>query len=67
MKNGQLYKSRQKHLETNLSSAEMRKKITEGLKLSFKKLVQVKKLTNGSLVFSENGKIVEIKAKDIKI
>jgi hypothetical protein len=41
-------------------------KIILGLKISFKKLVEQKKLTNGSFAFSENGKIIKVKAIDIK-
>ena len=67
MQNGKPYKSKQKNSGVNLTAAEMRKKITEGLTLSFKKLVQQKKQANESLVFFENGKIAEVKAKDIKL
>jgi hypothetical protein len=48
-------------------SKQMHKKITKGLKLSFKKLVAEKRKKNSSLAFVENGKIVVIKAKDIKL
>lgn len=42
-------------------------KITEGLKKSFAKLVAQKKKENGVLVFSEMGKIIKVKAKDIRL
>lgn len=40
-------------------------KISEGLNLAFDKLVKEKAQTNGELIFSENGKIVRVKAKDL--
>jgi hypothetical protein len=42
------------------------KKIAKGLKLSFKRLVLSKQKTNSILAFSQDGKIVKIKARDIK-
>ena len=41
-------------------------KIKKGLELSFQKLVERTKKEDGELVFSNNGKIVRIKARDIK-
>ena len=40
-------------------------KIKFGLDVSFKKLVAQKQQTNGELIFSENGKIVTVKARDM--
>jgi ribosomal protein S17E len=40
-------------------------KITEGFNASFKNLVKTKSLTNGELIFSENGKIVTVKAREM--
>ena len=40
-------------------------KIHKGLQISFEKLVKEKAKNDEELVFSENGKIVRIKAKDI--
>jgi len=51
----------------NNNNSEIREKIRKGLDLTFKKLVAYKKKNNGVFIFSENGKIVTIKAKDIKI
>ena len=45
--------------------AELREKILKGIALSFEKLVQSKIKTNGELVFSIDGEIVFIKAKDL--
>jgi hypothetical protein len=42
-------------------------KVMEGLKISFSKLVEKYKREDDELIFSENGKIVRIKAKDIKL
>ncbi len=46
-------------------SNEIREKIRKGLDLSFQKLVLQKSLTDESLVFSKDGKIIEVKAKDL--
>ena len=45
--------------------AELREKILKGMALSFEKLVQAKIKTDGELVFSIDGEIVFIKAKDL--
>lgn len=41
--------------------------LKKGLTLSFKKLVKKKQQTKDVLAFSKNGKIVKIKATDIKL
>lgn len=41
------------------------RKIKFGLDVSFKKLVAQKQQTNGELIFSENGKIITIKADEL--
>jgi hypothetical protein len=45
----------------------LHKKISDGLELTFKKLVTYKAKNGGTLVFSDQGKIVKVKAKDIKL
>ena len=45
---------------------EFSAKIMEGLKLSYQRLVEKTKKENGFLIFSINGKIVEVQAKDLK-
>ncbi len=45
----------------------LHKKISEGMALTFKKLVAYKAKNDGVLVFSNQGKIVKVKAKDIKL
>jgi hypothetical protein len=53
--------------KANSESLELQKKITEGLKLSFKRLVEKKRKENSYLILSVNGKITKVMAKDIKI
>jgi hypothetical protein len=67
MKNGIASANNQTNTVNDSFSKQMHKKITKGLKLSFKKLVAEKRKKNSSLAFVENGKIVVIKAKDIKL
>ncbi len=43
----------------------LRNKITEGIKLSAKKLIEAKKKVDGQLVYSINGEIVIVNARDI--
>jgi hypothetical protein len=50
-----------------INNTEIREKIRKGLDLTFKKLVAYKKKNDGVFVFSENGKIITVKAKDIKL
>ena len=42
-------------------------KLIAGLKDSFKQLVKTKKKQNGTFVWSVNGEIVHVKAKDVKL
>lgn len=42
----------------------LKTRLKKGLDLSFKKLLETKKKNDGVLVFSRNGKIVKIKARD---
>lgn len=41
-------------------------KITEGVKLSIHRLIERTKKEDGELVISKNGKIIRIKARDLK-
>jgi hypothetical protein len=50
-----------------VNNAEIREKIRSGLHLAFKKLVTYKAKNDGFLVFSDNGKIIKVQAKDIKL
>ena len=45
---------------------EIKSKIIEGLKLSFERLLEKKVRNDEEFVFSENGKIVTIKARDFQ-
>lgn len=53
--------------EANLDRKKLKELVRKGLDLSFKKLVEQKQTENGYLVFSENGKIIKVKAWDIKV
>jgi hypothetical protein len=52
-------------MEKNKEKTEILDKIVVGLELSFKKLVAQKAKEDGELIFSKNGEIVRIKAKDL--
>lgn len=49
------------------SKQDFTSRLEKGLRLSFKKLVKAKQQNNAILLFSEKGKIVKVKAKDIKV
>ena len=44
---------------------ELEKKILEGIALAYQKLVEQKKKEDEELVFSQDGKIVVVKARDL--
>ncbi len=44
---------------------ELRNKIIEGIDLAYERLLTAKQKDDSELVFSRNGKIVKIKAKDL--
>jgi hypothetical protein len=44
---------------------ELREKILSGIALAFQRLVEQKSRDNEELVFSQNGKIVKVKARDL--
>ena len=44
---------------------ELRRKILKGIALAFEKLVESKSKTNGEFVFSRDGKIYFVKAKEL--
>lgn len=44
---------------------EIREKILQGLELAFRRLVEEKKREDGELVFSKDGKIYKVKARDL--
>jgi hypothetical protein len=49
-----------------MNNLELREKIISGLKLSFERLVSSKSKEDKELIFSKDGKIVKIKAKDLE-
>lgn len=46
---------------------ELRKKILNGLNLSYRKLLEAKKQQNGTIVVSEGGKVVMLDAKKVRL
>lgn len=44
---------------------DIREKILQGLDLSFQRLLITKEKEDGELIFSENGQIIRVKAKDL--
>ena len=44
---------------------ELREKILKGIQLAFEKLVLEKQRNNDELVFSKDGKIIYVKARDL--
>lgn len=45
---------------------ELKRKILAGIELAFKKLVETKSREDGELVFSKDGKIIKVKAKELQ-
>jgi len=45
--------------------SKMKKQILAGIELAYKKLLETKSREDGELVFSKEGKIVKIKAREI--
>jgi len=44
----------------------LRNKLLKGMHLSYNKLIEEKQKENGALFFSEEGKIVKVKARNLK-
>lgn len=53
-----------KHMSTD--EDQLVDKITEGVKLAIKRLIDRTKKEDGELVISRNGKVIRIKARDLK-
>ncbi len=51
---------------TKEDNKALREKIRKGLDLTFKKLLKEKREADDVFVFSKDGKIIEIKARDFK-
>ena len=45
---------------------EMRDKILKGIELSYDRMLIVKQKEDAELVFSRNGEIIKVKARDLK-
>ncbi|MCR6639539.1 MAG: hypothetical protein NVV82_11300 [Sporocytophaga sp.] len=45
---------------------ELREKIVYGVNLAVKRMIEKKSLEDGELVYSKNGKIIKVKARDLK-
>lgn len=43
----------------------LRSKLLVGLSLSYTRLIEKKQIEDGNLIFSENGKIVKVKARKL--
>lgn len=52
-------------MKSNNEILKLAKKISKGLELSFQRLVEKTAKEDGELVFSQDGKIVRVKAKDL--
>jgi hypothetical protein len=45
---------------------DLRTKILQGIELSYNRLLSDRQKEDGDLIFSENGKIVKVKARELK-
>ncbi len=52
---------------SNAESDQLAQKITEGVQLAIKRLIERTIKEDGELVVSRDGKIVRVKARDLKI
>jgi hypothetical protein len=50
----------------NKKIIELREKILKGIELAFEKLIVTKQRNNGYFVFSKNGKVITVKANELK-
>jgi glycerate kinase len=50
---------------TNDKVKDLRTKIEQGINLAYKRLILKKQMEDGDLVFTRNGKIIKIKAKEL--
>ncbi len=50
-----------------MTQSELRDKIVEGGKEAYRKLIEEERKKDGSIVVSRDGKVQEIKAKDVKL
>jgi hypothetical protein len=52
-------------MENNNTLEELRNKILKGIEIAFENLVAKKKKDDSEFVFSKDGKIIKVKAKDL--
>ncbi|MBT1701363.1 hypothetical protein KK083_31005 [Fulvivirgaceae bacterium PWU4] len=50
---------------SNIESRQLFEKITSGVQLAVKRLIEQTKKEDGELVISRNGKVVRVKARDL--
>ena len=50
-----------------LNTIELRNKILKGIDLAVERLIRKKQKEDGELVFSQNGQVVVVKAKDLEV
>ncbi len=50
---------------TNDKIKDLRIKIEQGINLAYKRLILKKQMEDGDVVFTRNGKIIKVKAKDL--
>jgi hypothetical protein len=50
---------------SDIETKELRDNILNGLDISFQRLIQEKKKINAELAFSNKGKVVKVKAKEL--
>lgn len=53
--------------KNKLNTADLRSKILKGIDLAVERLIRKKQKENGELVYSKNGEIIVVKAKDMAI
>lgn len=51
---------------TKVELKDMRTKILQGIEMSYNKLLSERQEEDGELLFSENGKVVKVKARELK-
>lgn len=51
---------------TKVELNDMRTKILQGIEMSYNKLLSERQEEDGELLFSENGKVVKVKARELK-
>lgn len=50
-----------------INTTDLRSKILKGIDLAVERLIRKKQKEDGELVFSQNGQVVVVKAKDLEV